>query len=60
MIAADTGAGDWDRPICVSHPKRPDGKGHEEGAFTLAGSTQGQALHNRPTQLGLERNGQMT
>ena len=36
--------------ICVSHLKRPDGKGHEEGAFTSLAQLRGRGvLHNCPT-----------
>jgi len=44
----------------VSHLKRPDGKGHEEGAVTSMSQLRGsQSLGQLPNMIiGLERNGQ--
>lgn len=46
--------------ICVSHLKRPDGKGHEEGAFTSLAQLRGSGSIAQLSDivLGLERNGQ--
>jgi twinkle protein len=46
--------------ICVSHLKRPDGKGHEEGAATSLNQLRGSGSIGQLSDmvLGLERNGQ--
>jgi len=46
--------------FCVSHLKRPDGKGHEEGAATSLSQLRGTAAIGQLSDmvLGLERNGQ--
>ena len=46
--------------ICVSHLKRPDGKGHEEGATTSLNQLRGSGSIGQLSDmvLGLERNGQ--
>jgi len=46
--------------ICVSHLKRPDGKGHEEGAFTSLAQLRGSGSIAQLSDIvvGLERNGQ--
>ena len=46
--------------FCVSHLKRPDGKGHEEGAATSLSALRGSGSIGQLSDmvLGLERNGQ--
>jgi twinkle protein len=46
--------------ICVSHLKRPDGKGHEEGTATSLSQLRGSGAIAQLSDmvLGLERNGQ--
>ena len=46
--------------FCVSHLKRPDGKGHEEGASTSLSALRGSGSIGQLSDmvLGLERNGQ--
>ncbi len=46
--------------ICVSHLKRPDGKGHEEGAVTSLAQLRGSGAIAQLSDIviGLERNGQ--
>jgi len=46
--------------ICVSHLKRPDSKGHEEGAATSLAQLRGSGAIAQLSDmvLGLERNGQ--
>lgn len=46
--------------FCVSHLKRPDGKGHEEGAATSLASLRGSGSIGQLSDIviGLERNGQ--
>ena len=46
--------------ICVSHLRRPDGKGHEEGASTSLSQLRGSASIAQLSDMviGLERNGQ--
>ena len=46
--------------FCVSHLKRPDGKGHEEGGATSLGQLRGSAAIGQLSDIvfGLERNGQ--
>lgn len=46
--------------FCVSHLKRPDGKGHEEGAVTSVSQLRGSASIAQLSDfvIGLERNGQ--
>jgi twinkle protein len=56
MIVQETGIA----LFCVSHLKRPDGKGHEEGAATSLSSLRGSGSIGQLSDLviGLERNGQ--
>jgi twinkle protein len=56
MIVQETGIS----LFCVSHLKRPDGKGHEEGAATSLSALRGSGSIGQLSDLviGLERNGQ--
>jgi len=56
MIVQETGVA----LFCVSHLKRPDGKGHEEGAATSLSALRGSGSIGQLSDivLGLERNGQ--
>jgi twinkle protein len=56
MIVQETGIA----LFCVSHLKRPDGKGHEEGASTSLSALRGSGSIGQLSDivLGLERNGQ--
>jgi twinkle protein len=56
MIVQETGIA----LFCVSHLKRPDGKGHEEGAATSLSALRGSGSIGQLSDmvLGLERNGQ--
>lgn len=56
MLVEETGVS----LICVSHLKRPDSKGHEEGAATSLAQLRGSASIAQLSDmvLGLERNGQ--
>jgi len=56
MIVQETGVA----LFCVSHLKRPDGKGHEEGAATSLSALRGSGAIGQLSDivLGLERNGQ--
>ena len=56
MIVQETGV----CLFCVSHLKRPDGKGHEEGAATSLSALRGSGSIGQLSDivLGLERNGQ--
>lgn len=56
MLVQETGIG----LICVSHLKRPDGKGHEEGSATSLSQLRGSGAIAQLSDmvLGLERNGQ--
>ena len=56
MIVQETGIA----LFCVSHLKRPDGKGHEEGAATSLSSLRGSGSIGQLSDMviGLERNGQ--
>lgn len=55
-VVQETGIG----LICVSHLKRPDGKGHEEGAATSLAQLRGSGSIAQLSDIviGLERNGQ--
>lgn len=56
MIVQETGIS----LFCVSHLKRPDGKGHEEGAATSLSALRGSGSIGQLSDMviGLERNGQ--
>ena len=56
MVVQETGIA----LFCVSHLKRPDGKGHEEGASTSLSALRGSGSIGQLSDmvLGLERNGQ--
>lgn len=56
MVVQETGIS----LFCVSHLKRPDGKGHEEGAATSLSALRGSGSIGQLSDmvLGLERNGQ--
>lgn len=56
MIVQETGIA----LFCVSHLKRPDGKGHEEGAATSLSALRGSGSIGQLSDMviGLERNGQ--
>lgn len=56
MIVQETGIA----LFCVSHLKRPDGKGHEEGAATSLSALRGSGSIGQLSDIviGLERNGQ--
>jgi twinkle protein len=56
MIVQETGVS----LFCVSHLKRPDGKGHEEGAATSLSALRGSGSIGQLSDIviGLERNGQ--